>query len=438
VAIISDGYWQRRFRRDPAAVGHPIDIDGQTFVIVGVAAPGFAGVLPAYRVDLWAPLSAWPMIRPTDPRSARPDDPARCCVSVAARLRDDVSAGEVEAELDTLSRAFRQSARVEGGGVVVRETGGLPGDPTRVMAIVSAILAAPLAVLALACANVGNLQLGRDLRRRAEIAMRLSLGASRARVTRQLVTEALLLAALAGGGGLLIAQLLPAALPIILDLLDESDVFPFEQFVPDARVVLFTIGVCASACLIFGLAPALTITRLGAQAVADGRHGGGPGVARLRTILMGAQIAVCTALLCIAGLLSRGIVEAARIDPGFDTTDVQVAPLTATIRQQLADAIELAARGRSARWRSSWPRSGSSASSPSSSRSASARSAFGWRSARGVYRFWAPSSSSCGARRLAASPPASSSPPAAHRSSGRNCMASARSTRWRSAASRCC
>ena len=319
VAIISDGYWHRRFTRDPDALGRAITIDGQPFTVVGVAAPGFGGVLPSYRVDVWVPLATVPIVRAHDPRT---------WVSIAARLSDDRSAAAVESELDTLSRAFRAAAGVDGGGAVVRETGGLPGDLASVATIVSAILAAPLAVLALACANVGNLQLARNLRRRAEIAMRLSLGASRGRLTRQLVTEALLLAGVAGAGGLLVAQLLPAALPVIIDMLDESDVFLFEQFVPDARVVVFTVGVCTAACLIFGLAPALTITRLGARAIADGRHGGGPGVARLRTILMGAQIAVCTALLGVAGLLSRGIIEAAHIDPGFDTAGLHIATVT--------------------------------------------------------------------------------------------------------------
>jgi predicted permease len=328
VAIISDGYWQRRFARDAAAIGRAITIDGQPFVIVGVAAAGFAGVSPGYRVELWVPLATRPAGRAHDARAKRPDDPRACCVQIAARLADDVRAEAAAAELDTLSRSFRAAAGVGGGGVTLRATGGLPGDLINVAALVAAILAAPLAVLALACANVGNLQLARNLRRRAEIAVRLSLGASRGRVVRQLLVEAGLIAAAAGGLGLLLAHLLPAALPVIIDLLDESDVFPFEQFVPDLRVVAFTAGVCAFSCLVFALAPALAITRRGAEAVAESRHGAGLGITRLRAMLMGGQVAVCMALLGVAGLLSRGIIEAARIDPGFSTTDVHVAQVT--------------------------------------------------------------------------------------------------------------
>jgi putative ABC transport system permease protein len=187
----------------------------------------------------------------------------------------------------------------------------------------STLGAALLLVLLLACANVGNLQLARMLSRRQEIAVRLSLGAGRRRVVRQLLTESTCLGMTAGLMGLGLAWIVP---PVFLTVVGVGE--SASRFVPDGTVLVFTIGLAVGTSFIFALAPALQVTRDGTPLVVWARTGIDARGRRLRSLLLASQIALSLTLLTAGGLLTRGIFHAYRMDFGFDAQDTAYAFLS--------------------------------------------------------------------------------------------------------------
>jgi macrolide transport system ATP-binding/permease protein len=328
VCVIGYGLWQGRFGGDPGAVGRTLRVNDTTFTIVGVIASDFKGTGDRGEPLLWIPLAAMPLAFTSDPTSVRDllEKPSACCASIAGRLALGVTREQAQLELDQLSRLFRQSV-----GQKVTHPAVLP---TRILAqnkgngamvVFALMFTCTTLVLLLACANVGNLCVARALARQHEIAVRLSLGASRPRVIRQLLTESLLLAVTAGTIGIGIAFFLP-------NLLTEA-AFPgvrVPDLSPDWMLLAFTCGLCALACLLFGLAPAIRGTRLGTIPLADSSTGStraiGTGFA-LRGLLLATQLAISLILLVGATLLARGVQRVATQDPGFAIDDVAVASL---------------------------------------------------------------------------------------------------------------
>ena len=322
VAVLAFAAWQNRFGGDPDIVGRRIRIDDVPFIVVGVASRDFAGI-PPLRNDVWVPVTARLLLRPNDPAVLHfLTSPNDCCSSVAGRLAPGFTREQAAAEVALLERQFdapgpgedRTSVIVTGTPLIE-----VPNQNRRKAAPVFALLfLAVTLVLLLACANVGNLLLARAAARRNEIAIRLSVGASRARVIRQLLVESFALALAAAAMGVALASWLPQFVA--------SRLAPELSFhlLPDGRVLAYDLALAVMACLAFGLAPALQATRgkIYGALKDDLRL---PGLRLpLRSVLLSAQVAISVVLLAGAGLLLRGVQRAAALDPGFAVEDVQV------------------------------------------------------------------------------------------------------------------
>jgi predicted permease len=318
VVVLSDAIFRSRFGGDASIIGRQVRIDDVPFTVVGVARSGFTGTRME-REDIWLPLSAMVLLRPgrqdvreqlTDPSSDRSD------ASIAARLAPDVSLARAQAEVAALNRRYRAENGLDDRDVRIIPATLFP-NPAKLRtakAEFALMVTAVVLVLMLACANVGNLLLARAVARRREIAVRLALGANRGRVVRQLLAESLLLAAMGGLLGLVIALVLPGALMTQIN-------GPLSlRFTPDALVITVALVLVTMSCVAFGLAPALHATRAGVSAVL--KSGPAPeerssSRVSLRGTLLAIQIAISLLLLVNAGVLVRGIQRGRESDLGF-------------------------------------------------------------------------------------------------------------------------
>lgn len=347
VAVISEGLWRRDFGSDPAIIGRSIEVNNQQLTVVGIAEAGFHGTAVVYDVEVFVPVMMGPALGFTfgskGPAAGLFEDPSAPIFHPYARLRTDASRDAAAAEVDALWTRFRRERPpadpIERLRVVpfVRAPGGAPSYAMPTLAVLSVM---GLLVLTIACANLSGLALVRGISRRGEIALRLSLGASRRRIVRLLVVENLLLAipgALAGtllaawGIPMLIgyAQRLSAPLRIHFN----SDI--------DGLVLAFAVAAAAGSVLIFGFLPALRSARVNLVTVIN--EDASPRSAprgRLRSGLVIAQVAVSVTLLVVAGLAARSVAAARSADPGFDSR--QATAVSFDLKQNAYDE----ARGR--------------------------------------------------------------------------------------------
>ena len=323
-AVLSHAFWTRRFGASPDTVGRTILLNGQPFTIVGVAPTGFAGVLAPLSADLWVPLATDAVLRPAMDPAARLD---RTSLHLIGRLKPGVDRTQAEADLDTIGRQLRAAAGDtprEQAVTVYRATPLHPEVSAPVTVFTGVLMTLVALVMLIVCVNVANLLLARAAGRDVELAIRQSLGAGRARLIRQLLTESLVLALAGAAGGLALAFWLtrlltsahiPAPVPLALDLS------------VDARVLAFTTLLALVTTMAFGAAPALTSTRIDLVSALKRAGGDGPRQGRLRAAFLVAQVAMSVLLLIVAGLFIRGFRNARSIDPGFETAHV----LTASI-----------------------------------------------------------------------------------------------------------
>jgi predicted permease len=327
VAVISYKFWKNRFGLDPGVVGRKITLNDFPFTIVGVAPPGFFGFEVGQSPDLWWPLHMTPQV-PNVPRGPRVLSRGNSWLSVMARLKPGVEIEQARAEVDMVIKHYNDNGTARSTEAQPRwirldsgATGLLSSDLSRTITQPLFILmGATGLVLLIACANVANLLLARAAARRKEIAVRLSLGAGRFRLVRQLLTESLLLAALGGALGLLFAHwgtnLLLAYLPgrgsITLDA------------VLDAQALGFMLAVTLLTGVLFGLAPALRATRLDLSSSLKNTVGEDAGRARLapHKALVVTQVALSIFLLVGAGLFVRSLQNLKNLDAGFDRENV--------------------------------------------------------------------------------------------------------------------
>lgn len=326
VAVLSHGLWQRRFGADPRVVGQPVRINGAPFTIVGVAAERFHGVEVAGGSDLYVPIAMVSSVLPSagDFRAER----GAVWLDLVGRLAPGATAIAAEVELRTIARRLQQAhpETNRDRGVRVSAQIGLGPDARRqATAFLAVLLGVVVLVLLIACANVVNLLLARGATRAREFAVRASLGASRARLVRQLAAEGFLLALLGGTAGFAVglASLRPALrLPIFAGTQVPLDVSP------DLRVLAFTLGVMLGAGVVFALPPALRASRVDlVSALKVGTPGGGAGRRRLRTGLVVGQLALSVVLLAAGGLFVRTLRALYRVEPGFETRGVLTASL---------------------------------------------------------------------------------------------------------------
>jgi predicted permease len=312
VVVLSHRLWETRFEADPAIVGASVSINDAAYTVVGITGPEFRGSSPN-GIELWVPIAAIPRLRPHDPNERDILTKVDCCVHVVGRLAGGVTRPQAGVELQVLSDRFRDSIAGRKRPIAIGGTqfmrGGLSANPE--LAVMAVLFAGLVLVLLLACANVGNLVLARSAARTGEIGVRLSLGAGRRRIVRQLLTEGLVLAVLAATAGLAVAAWVP---DVILDRLSGAPA-PFD-IDPDLRVLLYALVLAGIACVTFALAPALHATRQGAMSALRQATAARSSV-RMRSVLLGVQVAVTVILLTSAGLLLRGVNQASTIDPGF-------------------------------------------------------------------------------------------------------------------------
>jgi predicted permease len=317
VAVLSYRMWMTRFGGDPAIIGRSLRLDDVPFTIIGVAAEDFTGISPEHH-DLWVPFAILPVLRPNDPSSRELlADPHWCCSVMAGRLEPGATRERAQAELNALAHQFQEQVGTETRDVVVSGTAFVSRPDEKVTGGMALFLAAVVAILLLACANVSNLLLARAVARKHEIAVRISLGAGRGRLIQQLLTESLVLALLAGSLGLLLAYVLPG---FVLSRVTESP--PDLHLQPDTTVLAFTAGVAILSAMIFGLAPALHGTRVSTHEVMKQQSANASPRFALRSVLLGVQVAISLVLLVSAGLLLRGVQQTGAEDPGFATSGV--------------------------------------------------------------------------------------------------------------------
>jgi len=306
VAVLSHAFWQSRFASDPSILGKTVHLNMQPVTVIGVAPYDFTG-LDAEGTAVWLPIARHPDLVAG---SRLLSDHAMKSILLYGRLRPGVSMRQAEEGLKPLVAELRrqhpdQFAEKE---ILAARPGAYLGDLSRAPLPLLAFFAAlVLLILVIACANLGNLMLARAVTREREIDIRFAVGASRARVIRQLLTESVLLALLGSVAGAAVAAVaVRVALVIIMDVAD------FYRFALDARVFLVAFSLALLAAIVFGLAPALAATRKG--------HRGN----RWRRVLITMQVAASCVLLIVSGLMVRSMRVAFTAPPGFEYERVVV------------------------------------------------------------------------------------------------------------------
>ena len=326
VAVLSYANWQRRFAGDPAVIGKQVTINNTPITIIGVAPEGFIGSFLGVSSAAWVPMAMQKEMMGGDRMNQRGNGWFQSIV----RLKPGVSAEQAQAEASSIMAQLEQEYPDfnEGRRLRIVQTWEAPFGAGTVLAPLLGVLSVLVAlVLVIACANVANLLLSKAVSRRREVAVRLSLGASRTRLIRQLLTESFLLAIVAGITGVVMAYW---TMDVIMAFVPPVDMPIDLGLRMDTTTLLFALGVSMVTGLVFGLAPALqassnqTINAL----KEEGRSGsGGRTTGRLRNALVVAQVAVCLVLLVGATLFLRSFIAAQSLSPGFDASHVVTASM---------------------------------------------------------------------------------------------------------------
>ena len=333
VVVLSYGLWQRRFGGDPNLIGQTITLDGTSYDVVGIMPPRFVFMV---EVDLFTPVA----FTPDQLAATNHGNEYLICV---ARMKPGLALGQAAAEMNTLADQLRQEFYGPNWGITVlplREQ--LVGSFRTALFI---LLGAVGCVLLIACANVANLLLARASARSKEIAVRTALGASRSRIVRQLLTESVLLAALGGAVGLLLAfvgiRLLVLGVPEDIT----GFIVGWKDISINTQVLGFTFAMSMLTGIVFGVVPALHASKPdlneslkeGGRGVTEGRHRN-----RVRSALVVFEVAVAMVLLIGAGLLIRSFIRLQQVSSGFNPTNVLTMQLSLP-RSKYAENQQIAA-----------------------------------------------------------------------------------------------
>jgi predicted permease len=328
VIVLSHSLWVRRFGSDPGVVGKTVRINGHQFTVLGVARQDFVGTEPQVP-DFWAPLTTQPQMTPANDQL---HDRGSFWLQVIARLKPGVSPTGAQASMDVLiNRLAGDYLGTTQISKIILAPGTLiarPDERSQINSLAFVVLGAVGLILLIACANVVNLLLARAAGRQKELGIRLSLGATRRRLFRQLLTESCLIAVISGGIGLVSARWLPGVLLHQLQpRYEEPFALPLNLDLPVLGYTLVAMFVTMAIC---GLAPALRFSKvdpLPAMNQSSNILGQRMTRSRLQNLFVSAEICVSLVLLLSAGLLVRALQRALTVDPGFDMNHILVVSL---------------------------------------------------------------------------------------------------------------
>lgn len=361
-AVLSYGFWHRRFGGDPAAVGRAIVLRRHRFVIVGVMPSAFNGVTVETSPDVRVPLRVYSLLASFENDSTMERNAQ---FELAGRLKSGATRAQAQTEClgiwrQTIEPYYRDVLKAPSGYIEEELNRGIELDPLergvsilrdRFGGALRLLLACTGLLLMMMCANVAGLLTARNARRQEEIAIRLALGATRVRLVWQMLIESFLLTAGGAAGGLAIAAisapLLVRALPPMRDFATTPLTVALELG-PDWRVFLFSLVMSALTVLLFGLVPAFAASRVSLDSILRGARSSGRW--RGREVLVIFQMALCTLLLAGAALLVRTFYELQWMDPGFDRDHVMTFTVnpglmgytneqTTTLRMRLSESV---------------------------------------------------------------------------------------------------
>jgi putative ABC transport system permease protein len=315
VVLLSHGLWQRSFGGDRAIVGREIKLGGESVTVAGVMPRGLSFFDNVPEIELWTPIA----FAPGDSMDTRNNH----FVNLVGRLKPGVTAAQAQEDASAIARRVEEQFPVNKGlGAQIRPAHEqLTGDSSAALYV---LLGAVAFVLLVACVNVANLMLARAAAREREMAIRASLGASRARIVRQLTVECLPLGVAGGALGVLLAiwgidlleSFLPASLP------------RHNAIAVNGRVLVFTLALALFTSLLFGLAPALQAVKADVRAALNEGGRGGSQRGRLRSLLVVAEVALALVLLVGAGLMARSFVKLRQSPVGFTERNVLTMRMT--------------------------------------------------------------------------------------------------------------
>jgi predicted permease len=352
VAVLSYGVWRDQFNADPAVIGRRIAVAGIQCAIVGVAPESFTGLHPFVRDSVYLPLALWPKVATFgdgDPLTQRD----KRVLTLKGRLRPGVSMRSALAELNAIGRGLSLAHPDTNAGQlpIAQSEWALKMEQRPIdLGLVAILTTLSIAVLCVACANVASLFASRAPVRAREMALRLSIGASRARLIRQLLTEALAVAIVGSAAGVVIGYL---GIAVMQPIDFPAEIIARPPIVLDTRALYFSLALAAATAVLVGLGPALQTTRVDlAGSLKSTDSAGRPG-ARItgRRVLVGLQIALCLAMVTVAAFCFQVFSEELRRGPGWRTT--QMAKVTINPGQilysdeqsaQLAERVVNAAR----------------------------------------------------------------------------------------------
>jgi len=336
-ALLSDGMWTRRYGRDPQMLGNSITINGQPYEVAGILPQNFSlprEVLPTLygteQADIFLPLP----LAPNASQIRTNED-----YNIVGKLKPGVSLVQAQAEMDTITARLRRDFPENyppNGGLTFSIVPLLEQVVGNVRTALLVLLGSVGFVLLIACANVANLLLSRAVARQQEMAVRTALGASRSRILRQLLTESVLLAL---GGGVLGILLCVLSVKWI-HILGTKSIPRLQDVGIDARVLLFTLLLSVFSGILFGLAPALRVSRIDLNSTLKDASRGSAGAHamwgrgnNLRRLLVVSELALSVVLLIGAGLLIRSFARLQNVPPGFNPQNVLTFDLTMTGRK---------------------------------------------------------------------------------------------------------
>ena len=320
-----------------AELGTKIRINAEDFTVVGVAPKGFTGTMAMVGAEMYLPLGMFDVIVNDLFKNNRLplSDRANPALIVAGRVKDDVSADQAKARLDALSRQLEaaypgenRNQELSTSPLSRMSSSTSPGGDGGLAAFAALLLGLSGIVLVIACLNIANMLLARGAARAKEIALRLALGAGRARVVRQLLTESVLLAGAGAALGLVLGFWATRGLATSL-----TSILPLQvnfTAVPDLRVMAATIGLAALSTIAFGLGPALRLSRRDLVNDLKDRSADGAGSGRrfsARNIMVVAQVSLSLAMLTAGGIFAKTAVSASRIGPGYSYDQLLIASL---------------------------------------------------------------------------------------------------------------